>query len=97
MLIYLGDVLQRKVWSILHYALKPTGFLVLGPSESIGTLSESFYQVDRTNKIYCTRPAAGAPALPLSEGRRTEGRVDLREKTAGGRTGPDCAAEKRTD
>ena len=23
MLIYLGDVLQRKVWSILPYALKP--------------------------------------------------------------------------
>src|SRR5450759_4558999 len=44
-LIYLGAVLQRKVLSILHYALKPTGFLVLGPSESIGTLSESFHQL----------------------------------------------------
>ena len=38
-LIYLGDALQRKVWSILHYALKPTGFLVLGPAESAGTHS----------------------------------------------------------
>ena len=60
-LIYLGPLLQRKVLSILHYALKPTGFLVLGPSESIGTLSESFHQVVGTHKIYCTRPAASAP------------------------------------
>jgi two-component system, chemotaxis family, CheB/CheR fusion protein len=79
-LIYLGDVLQRKVLSILQYALKPTGFLVLGPSESIGTLSESFHQVEKTHKIYCMRAAASTPALPLSEGRRAEGRVDLREK-----------------
>ena len=63
-LIYLGAVLQRKVLSILHYALKPTGFLVLGPSESIGTLSESFHQVEKTHKIYCLRPAAGTPAPP---------------------------------
>ena len=79
-LIYLGEVLQRKVWSIFQYALKPAGFLVLGPSESVGTLSESFHQVDKTHKIYCMRPAAGTPALPLSEGRRTEGRMDLRER-----------------
>ncbi len=92
-LIYLGDVLQRKVWSILQYALKPTGFLVLGPSESIGTFSEAFHQVDKTNKIYSMRPAVGSPALPLREGRRTEGRVDLREKSADGRTGPDVLRE----
>jgi two-component system CheB/CheR fusion protein len=92
-LIYLGDVLQRKVSSILHYALKPTGYLVLGPSESIGTVSEAFHQVEKTHKIYCMRPTVGTPALPLSEGRRTEGRVDLRGRTADGRTGPDVLRE----
>ena len=92
-LIYLGAVLQRKVLSILHYALKPTGFLVLGPSESIGTLSESFHQVEKTHKIYCMRPAASTPAPPLSEGRRAEGRVDLRERIAEGRAGLDVLRE----
>ncbi len=92
-LIYLGAVLQRKVLSILHYALKPTGFLVLGPSESIGTLSESFHQVEKTHKIYCMRPAAGTPAPPLSEDRRAEGRVDLRERIAEGRAGLDVQRE----
>ena len=92
-LIYLGAELQRKVLAILHYALKPTGFLVLGPSESIGTLSESFHQVDKTHKIYCMRPAASTPAPPIREGRRAEDRVDLRQKTAEGRAGLDVLRE----
>jgi len=92
-LIYLEDVLQRKVLSILQYALKPTGFLILGPTEGIGTFSESFHQVDKTHKIYCLRPAVGTPAVPLGEGRRSEGRVNLRERTADGRTGPDVLRE----
>jgi len=92
-LIYLGAVLQRKVLSTLHYALKPAGFLVLGPSESIGTLSESFHQVEKTHKIYCLRPAASTPAPPLREGRRAEARVDLRERIAEGRAGLDLQRE----
>jgi two-component system CheB/CheR fusion protein len=92
-LIYLGAVLQRKVLSILHYSLKPTGFLVLGPSENIGTLSESFRQVEKTHRIYCMRPAADRPAPRLSEGRRAEGRVGLRQRVAEGRVGPDVLRE----
>ena len=92
-LIYLGDVLQRKVWSTLQYALKPKGFLVLGPSESIGTLSDSFHQVEKSHKIYCLRPAASTPALPLREGRVTESRVDLRERVAGSGTALDVQRE----
>ena len=84
-LIYLGDVLQRKVWSILQYALKPKGFLVLGPSESIGTLSDSFHQVEKSHKIYCLRAAASTPALPLSEGRRPKaGWISARELPSSG-------------
>ena len=63
-LIYLGAVLQRKVLSILQYALKPAGFLILGPSESIGTLSDSFHQVDKTHKIYCKLPAPSTRRHP---------------------------------
>ena len=59
---------------------------MLGPSESIGTLSESFHQVEKSHKIYCLRPAASTPSLPLREGRVTENRVELRERVAGGGT-----------
>jgi two-component system CheB/CheR fusion protein len=93
MLIYFEAILQRKVLSILHYALKPTGFLVLGPSESIGSLSESFHQVGHTNKIYSIRLAASGPVPPLSEGRRSEGRVDQRARIADGRAGLDVQRE----
>ena len=93
-LIYLGSVLQRKVLAILHYALKPTGFLVLGPSESIGTLSEAFDQVEKTHKIYCLRPAVSTPAAPpLSKGRRAEARVSHREDIVEDRAGLDVGRE----
>jgi two-component system CheB/CheR fusion protein len=92
-LIYLGAVLQRKVLSLLHHALKPTGFLVLGPSESIGTLSDSFEQVEKTHKIYGMLPAADKPAPGPSEGRRAEGRVDLPRRIVEGRPGPDVLRE----
>jgi two-component system CheB/CheR fusion protein len=92
-LIYLGAALQCKVLSILHYALKPTGFLILGPSESPGTLSDAFHQLQKAHRIYCLQPAAGKPSPRLSEGRRIEGRVDLRESNAEGRVGPDVLRE----
>jgi two-component system CheB/CheR fusion protein len=79
-LIYLGTDLQRKVLSILHYSLKPTGFLVLGPSESIGTLSQSFHQVEKTHKIYGLLPTAEKSGPRLTRRRSAERRVDFRQK-----------------
>jgi two-component system CheB/CheR fusion protein len=93
LLIYLAAALQRQVLSILRYALKPTGFLVLGPSESIGTLSESFYQVPGTHKIYGMQPDAATRLLPLAEGRRAQGAVDLPRKMLEGRSGLDVQKE----
>jgi two-component system CheB/CheR fusion protein len=51
-LIYLGSVLQRKVIPIFHYALKSTGYLMLGSSESIGIFADLFTLLDKKNKIY---------------------------------------------
>src|ERR1017187_2193290 len=92
-LISLGAVLQRKVLSILHYALKPTGFLVLGPSESISTLSESFHQVEKTHRIYGMRRAADKLVPEVSKRRRSESRVGLRERVAEGRAGLEVLRE----
>jgi len=92
-LIYLGDVLQRNVLSILHYSLKPTGFLVLGPSESVGKLSESFHQLAQAHKIYGMLPVGDKPAPSHSDGHRVEGRVDLRRSIAEGRAGREVLKE----
>jgi two-component system, chemotaxis family, CheB/CheR fusion protein len=57
-LIYLDQVLQRKVMSIFHYALRPNGYLLLGSSETIGSFGDLFTAVDRKHKIYMAKVAA---------------------------------------
>jgi two-component system CheB/CheR fusion protein len=52
MLIYLGQELQQKVVPIMHYALRPAGFLWLGNSETIGSYRDLFNLVESKAKIY---------------------------------------------
>ncbi len=59
-LIYFGTVLQRKALSIFHYALKPNGFLMLGPSESVGALPNAFLPVDKKVRLYSKQLSAHA-------------------------------------
>ena len=92
-LIYLSSSLQREVLSILRYALKPTGYLVLGPSESVGTLSSSFRQVDGIHKIYGVLPVAVAAPPIAGTTRRLEGRDEQRRRAAEGRAGLDVQRE----
>jgi len=53
LMIYFGPTLQKKVLPILHYALNPTGYLMLGRSESIGGL--------RTFILWSTKTAGSIP------------------------------------
>ena len=53
LLIYLDPVLQKRVIQLFHYALNPDGVLMLGQSETIGTLSDLFGTLDdKRLKIY---------------------------------------------
>ncbi|MHA4844200.1 chemotaxis protein CheB [Flavitalea antarctica] len=54
-LIYLAPAAQKKILQAFHYALKPSSFLVLGKSESVGTETELFETVDKEDKIYTNR------------------------------------------
>ncbi len=56
MLIYLQAGLQRKLLPLLHYALKPTGVLFLGPSETISHYRDLFDALDGRHKLYARRP-----------------------------------------
>ena len=58
LLIYLELVLQSRVISLFHYALRPNGFLVLGGSEGIGATSNLFAVEDRTHKIFSRKGGA---------------------------------------
>src|SRR5262249_5607129 len=62
-LIYLGPQLQKRAFPIFHYALNPHGYLILGPSETIGVFSDMFELMDRRHAIYSQtrRPPAAWP------------------------------------
>jgi len=52
LMIYLNNHLQQKALSIFHYALKNSGYLVLGNSESLGNTAPWYEVVDRKNKVF---------------------------------------------
>ena len=52
LLIYLGSPLQENLVPLLHFALKPTGYLLLGASESIVRHRDLFNSVDVKQKIF---------------------------------------------
>ncbi|MBM9518457.1 PAS domain-containing protein [Desulforhopalus vacuolatus] len=52
LLIYLGQDLQKKLFSLFYYALVPGGFLFLGTSETVGECSDLFSVLDRKAKLY---------------------------------------------
>src|SRR5207248_1423314 len=63
-LIYLGAVLQRRIMSIFHYALRNDGILLLGSSEAMSSYGDLFAVVDRKHKIYRKRPTFNQRLAP---------------------------------
>lgn len=55
-LIYMEPRLQQRVLQVLHYAIEPGGFLLLGSSESAGADSTLFTTTDKKNRIYRRKP-----------------------------------------
>ena len=51
-LIYFAPILQKRIISIFHYALKLDGFLWLGKSEGTSGATKLFTVVDQKHKIY---------------------------------------------
>jgi two-component system CheB/CheR fusion protein len=62
-LIYMSTVLQQRLMTTFHYALKPDGILMLGQAETIGAHADLFDLVDKKYKIYRKRAEAVAPNL----------------------------------
>lgn len=72
-LIYLGKALQERVLPVFHYALKPTGFLMLGTSESVEGFPEAFSAIDKKQKLYRKIPGSSERLLELSQRRFRDG------------------------
>ncbi len=72
LLIYLDRSIQKRVFELFYYALKPGGYLFLGNSESIDT-NDLFIPVDKSNSVYRKNPnPKGANPFPsLGKGSKT--------------------------
>jgi two-component system CheB/CheR fusion protein len=79
LLIYLEPELQKKIFPAFHYALKPSGFLFLGASESVGQFVELFAPADKKQKVF-SRKAGATPTfrLPMPGVRETANAPDRR-------------------
>ena len=72
MLIYVGNELQKRILELFMYALKPSGLLFLGASETVGTEREQFVALNPRWKIF--QRGEGTTGLPpLGQAFRTNG------------------------
>ena len=62
-LIYFGSALQQRVLRNFHYALVPSGFLLLGGSESVTGVANLFSAFDKENKIFRRMAAPARMAM----------------------------------
>ena len=79
MLIYFDSQLQERIVSILHYALKPNGFLILGESESIGKSTALFEPVNKKGFIYTKKKAQPRVNFGFAAGVPYAGKTVLKE------------------
>jgi two-component system CheB/CheR fusion protein len=81
LLIYLEPILQKKVFTVLHYALQEKGILVLGKSESIGSSTELFASYNNKEKIYTKKGATGRFMHVASAGNEQTMRDDDKDRS----------------
>jgi two-component system CheB/CheR fusion protein len=71
LLIYLSGTLQKKILPLFHYTLNHGGYLVLGPSETIGEFGNLFSLIDSKWKLFrrksSLRPAVEFPSPVVKE------------------------------
>ncbi|WP_437971581.1 PAS domain S-box protein [Sorangium sp. So ce260] len=70
-LIYLEGELQKRVLGLFHYALVESGYLLLGPSESVSQRSELFRAVDGKRRIFQKKRVVGHALARVPLGERT--------------------------
>lgn len=68
LLIYLGSELQEKIVPIFHYALRGSGYLLLGLSENVTRHARLFSTLDKTSRVFQKRGGSTQrlPEFPLA-------------------------------
>lgn len=61
--IYLDNEAQKKILPIFHYALRPTGTLLLGPSEGVNGRMDLFSPIDKKSRLFVRNEVVPAPNI----------------------------------
>jgi two-component system CheB/CheR fusion protein len=72
-LIYLDQTVQRTIFPVFHYALRPSGVLILGAAESVGEFSSLFAAIDKKSRVYYKKPAPSRVAFAAATQRAAAG------------------------
>ncbi len=74
LLIYFESDLQKRLARLFHYALRPGGYLMLGPSENVASAPDLFRPVEQRHRVFQTKPTAiRVPvSFPLTRGENDE-------------------------
>ena len=72
-LIYLKPDAQQKLMQMFHYALISHGFLLLGPSETIGAASDLFAPIGHYHHLYRQKSTSARPSFAWSVRPSTQG------------------------
>ncbi len=99
LLIYLDQVLQKKILPALHYSLKPSGFLLLGSSETVGPGANLFKLEDKKHKIYSKIPGPSHIQFKFMPGVDSVERIESDRKAIklAEETAADSAAQREVD
>jgi two-component system, chemotaxis family, CheB/CheR fusion protein len=88
LLIYLNRTAQERIMEVLHFALNPGGYLLLGTAETVDGSSQLFAVADKESHVYESR--AVPRAIPVATRPQLTVATDLR-------TAPASAAETRAE
>jgi two-component system CheB/CheR fusion protein len=80
LLIYMDTELQKKILNLFYYSLNSDGLLILGSSETIGTMSQLFNTIDAKLKIYNRSNNLQVPDLFNFPSSFTSSKKDRNEK-----------------
>ncbi len=97
LLIYFDDRLQQTIMPLLHYAVRPGGYLFLGPSESVGRFDHLFPVLDQSARLFERSP--GSPNYPIDlpghSSRRERFRPEAEHRDSSGATPDEGSATRR--
>lgn len=87
LLIYLGPQLQKRVFPLFHYALRPGGYLFLGTAESVGMHEDLFRTVEARHRIYQRKAGPATAGVNLDSPARFSSPVGRFERVEGDQVG----------